>query len=118
MPPCSPYYGSLAAIRLVTRSLSATQAERARVREAAAAAGADVTAKLAAIGRVEAAMRRADAETERKTRALQGLNRRLQRLMEAAPDAETLGAAWIRVRVLVWVCVHTGKDIGPAVDNA
>ena len=63
------------------------------MRDAVAAAEADVTAKLAEIGRVEAGMRRADAEIERKTRELDSLNRRLQRALDAAPGEESLGAA-------------------------
>ncbi len=36
---------------------------------------------------------RADGETERKTRELDGLNRRLQRAVDAAPGEESLGAS-------------------------
>ena len=72
------------------------------MRDAVAAAEADVTAKLAEIGRMETAMRRADAETERKTRELDGLNRRLQRAMDTAPGEESLGAVPLQSLLTTW----------------
>ena len=83
--------------------LSRLQAERTRLQEATSAAEADVSAKLADISRTEAAMRKSDREIERKTRALDAMNRRMQRIVEAAPDEESLGEDTTAVGLREWL---------------
>ena len=98
--------------------LSRLQAERTRLHEAASAAEADVSAKLENISRMEAAMRKSDREIERKTRALDAMNRRMQRIVEAAPDEESVGESIRAVGLRAWLfrpqpCVRSKKLVSP-----
>ena len=77
------------------------QTRNARLRESLTAVDAEVAAQAAAIADAEAAEKLRAADIERKTRDIDGLNRRLQKLTERAVDENT-GALRMADGVACW----------------
>lgn len=94
-----------AALDRLGAETEAVQGGNARLEAVLAGLEGTLADKAAGVAALEAEMRAGHADVEAKTRALEHLNRRYQRLLDGAKDVETGGRGvgwWVQLCVCLW----------------